>query len=534
MRREDLGANLEILRESGIYNLRAAHHNLSPGRLVEEAVRRGEGILTRRGALSSFTGKRTGRSPGDKFTVDCPEIHDQIWWGSVNKPFSVEGYQRLKAKALAFMQDREIFIFDGYAGADPLYRVPIRVINLHAWQNLFAHQLFLRPKAGEAAPKPEFTVIHVPELLADPAQDGTSSETFILVNIPEKTILIGGTQYAGEIKKSIFGMLNYVLPGRDVLPMHCSANIGADGDVALFFGLSGTGKTTLSADPARRLIGDDEHGWSDHGVFNFEGGCYAKCIRLSEEGEPQIWNSIRFGAVLENVTVDPVTRVPDYDDESVTENTRAAYPVEFIPGAVESGMGGHPQNVVFLTADASGVLPPVAKLTPEQAMYHFLSGYTSKLAGTEAGVGKEPQPDFSACFGAPFLPLPPGVYADMLGKRLREHGTDCYLVNTGWTGGPYGVGSRMKLSLTRAIISAVLDGSLAQAPYTEDPIFGLHVPDTCPGVPSDVLKPKNTWPDKAAYDIAARNLADSFHKNHARFESMSEEIIIKGSPVSGR
>ncbi len=411
---------------------------------------------------------------------------------------------------------------DLFCGADPKYQLPIRVINEVAWHNLFVRQLFIRPTLDELKRhEPEFTIVSAPTFLADPKRDGTNSEVFVIVNFTRKLVIIGGTQYAGEMKKSIFGVMNFLLPQRNVFPMHCSANIGEDDVTALFFGLSGTGKTTLSADPTRRLIGDDEHGWSATGVFNFEGGCYAKCIRLSEQNEPQIWNALGFGSVLENVVLDPVTRVPDYDDESKTENTRAAYPVEHIDNAVIPGFGGHPKNVVFLTADAFGVLPPVSKLTPEQAMFHFMSGYTAKVAGTEAGV-TEPQATFSTCFGAPFMPLPPKVYAEMLGGRLREHNAQCWLVNTGWQGGPYGVGKRMSLPYTRAMVNALVEGRLANVEFEIEPSFGLSIPKSVPEVPSELLNPRNSWKDKAAYDKSAAELSARFEKNFEQFDAPRE------------
>lgn len=500
------------------------HFNLSVPELVEKALSRNEGILASSGAFRATTGKYTGRSPKDKFIVDEPSVHDLIAWGSVNRPISPERFERLYARALEYLKDRELFVFDGFAGADETYRLPIRVINEFAWHNLFVHQLFIRPTREELKThQPKFTVIGVPGLKADPKTDGTNSETFIVLSFEKKVVLIGGTEYAGEMKKSIFSVLNCLLPQQGVFPMHCSANVGKDGDVALFFGLSGTGKTTLSADPNRRLIGDDEHGWSDRGVFNFEGGCYAKCIGLSEEKEPQIWNAIKFGSVLENVVLDPETREADYEDSSLTENTRAAYPVDYIPGAVIPGAAGHPSVVIFLTADAFGVLPPISKLTKEQAMYHFLSGYTSKLAGTERGV-TEPEATFSTCFGAPFLPLSPGVYAEMLGKKITEHNTRVYLVNTGWSGGPYGVGKRMNLAYTRAMVTAAINGGIEQASFTPDPIFGVLVPDRVEGVPDEVLNPRNTWSDKDAYDAKARDLASRFVKNFEKFADVSAEI----------
>ncbi|MFY9414697.1 MAG: phosphoenolpyruvate carboxykinase (ATP), partial [Tepidanaerobacteraceae bacterium] len=496
-------------------------------RLVEEALKRGEGFLTDSGALNVFTGKYTGRSPNDKFIVDEPSVHDKIWWGN-NKPIEPENFENLLKRLMAYLQNRDLFIFDGFAGADPKYRLPIRVINEYAYQNLFCRQLFIVPSDDELVNhEPGFTVICAPGFKADPETDKVNSEAFIILSFEKKLVIIGGSQYAGEMKKSIFSVLNYIMPQQGVLSMHCSANVGKDGSTALFFGLSGTGKTTLSADPHRFLIGDDEHGWSDDGIFNFEGGCYAKCINLSREKEPQIYDAIKFGAVLENVIVDEDTRIPDYDSDEVTENTRAAYPVEFIPGAVIPGVGGHPKTVVFLTADAFGVLPPIAKLTREQAMYYFISGYTSKLAGTERGI-TEPQATFSSCFGAPFLPLSPMVYAKLLGEKIEKHDVNVFLVNTGWTGGPYGVGKRMDLGYTRAMIKAALDGELDSVEYEEDPIFGLMIPKSCPEVPSQVLNPRNTWSDKDAYDKAAASLAESFAKNIAKFSGIAPEVIAAG------
>ncbi|EKP95248.1 phosphoenolpyruvate carboxykinase (ATP) [Thermaerobacter subterraneus] len=507
------------------------HRNLPAAQLVELALARGEGQLSDTGALVVTTGKYTGRSPRDKFIVDEPSVHPHIGWGPVNQPFPRDRFDRLYERVQQYLRQRNHFIFDGFAGADPAYRLRVRVVTEYAWHSLFARQLFLRPEPEELRGfEPDFTVLYAPTFHADPRTDGTRSETFILVSFERRTVLIGGTEYAGEIKKSIFSVLNYLLPERGVLPMHCSANVGPDGDVALFFGLSGTGKTTLSADPERRLIGDDEHGWSERGIFNFEGGCYAKCINLSREYEPQIWNAIRFGAVLENVILDPQTRQPLYDRADLTENTRAAYPVEFIDGAVIPGVAGHARTVFFLSADAFGVLPPIARLTPEQAMYYFLSGYTSKLAGTERGV-TSPEATFSTCFGEPFLPRRPVEYARMLGERLRQHGTRVYLVNTGWTGGPYGVGSRMKLPYTRAMIRAALRGELDGVEHRVDPVFGLAVPVACPGVPSEVLDPRGTWADPEAYDRQARELAARFVENFRRFEGVSEEIKAAGPRV---
>jgi len=496
------------------------HRNLSTPQLVETAIARGEGRLAANGSLVALTGARTGRSPKDKFTVEDDETRNRVDWGRVNQRFDPAKFEALRDRVVKHMAERDLYVMDLYAGADPNYRLPITIVAEYAWHALFVKQLFVRPQLAELGRHvADFTVIAAPEFEAIPERDGTKSGTFILADFTRKIILIGGTKYAGEMKKSIFGVMNYLLPGRDVFPMHCSANVGANGETALFFGLSGTGKTTLSADPLRRLIGDDEHGWSPAGVFNFEGGCYAKCVDLSEEKEPQIFYAIRFGSVLENVVIDPVTGVPDYSDMRYTENTRAAYPIEFIENAMIPGVGGHPKNVVFLAADAFGVLPPIAKLTPEQAMYHFLSGYTAKLAGTEAGLGSEPVPEFSACFGSPFLPLAPRVYAEMLGRRLKQHDAQCWLVNTGWTGGAFGVGKRMSLKHTRAMVHAALDGRLANVEYITEEAFGLSIPTSCPDVPSELLHPRNAWADKQAYDAQARLLAAKFEENFAKFDA---------------
>ncbi|MGD0940994.1 MAG: phosphoenolpyruvate carboxykinase (ATP) [Terracidiphilus sp.] len=502
------------------------HANLCAAQLVETSLLRGESKLAANGALVAVTGARTGRSPKDKFTVDDAVTHELVDWGKVNKPFSSEKFDALLDRVTEHLSDRHLFAQDLYCGADPEYRMPIRVISEYAWHSLFVRQLFVRPEAAELENHvPEFTVIAAPEFNAVPERDGTATSAFILANFTRKIVLIGGTKYAGEMKKSIFGAMNFIVPNRDVLPMHCSANVGADGVTALFFGLSGTGKTTLSADPARRLIGDDEHGWSPAGVFNFEGGCYAKCVNLTEEYEPQIYRAIRFGSVLENVILNE-GREPDYFNISLTENTRAAYPVDFIDNAVIPGIGGHPKNVMFLAADAFGVLPPISRLTPEQAMYHFLSGYTAKLAGTELGV-KDPEPEFSACFGAPFLPLAPRFYAEMLGKRLREHKSSCWLVNTGWSGGKFGVGKRMSLRITRALVNAALDGRLDKVEFATEPAFGLSIPLSCPDVPAEILNPRNSWADKEAYDRTAADLAARFEANFAKFDA-SEAIRAAG------
>jgi phosphoenolpyruvate carboxykinase (ATP) len=508
------------------------HQNLPAAQLVESALLRGEARLAAKGALVAATGARTGRSPRDKFTVDDDLTHDSVDWGRVNQPFSAEKFDALLERVLAHMRERDLFVEDLDCGADQRYRLPIRIMAEYAWHALFVRQLFVRPPAANLPThQPEFTVIAAPEFQAVPERDGTRTSTFILADFTRRIILIGGTKYAGEMKKSIFGVMNFLLPRRPaddlVLPMHCSANVGADGVTALFFGLSGTGKTTLSADPARRLIGDDEHGWSASGIFNFEGGCYAKCVDLSEEKEPQIYHAIRFGSVLENVVLDPNTCEPDYKDIQLTENTRAAYPVDFIENAVIPGVGGHPNNVMFLAADAFGVLPPIARLTPEQAMYHFLSGYTAKLAGTEAGMGSDPIPEFSTCFASPFLPLAPHVYAELLGARLRQHNSACWLINTGWSGGRFGVGKRMSLKHTRALVNAALDGLLDNVEFVIEPAFGLSIPLSCPGVPSEILNPRNVWADKLAYDRQAADLASRFEDNFQQFD-VSEAVRAAG------
>jgi len=508
------------------------HRNLSTPQLVEAALLRGEARLASNGALVALTGVRTGRSVKDKFIVDDATTHDAVNWGKVNQPFDSAKFDALLKRVLQHLRERDIYVLDLFAGADPDYRISVQVIAEYAWHSLFVKQLFVRPENGAAhSGAADFTVIAAPEFLALPERDGTRSEAFILADFTRKIILAGGTKYAGEMKKSIFGVMNFLLPGRNVFPMHCSANVGPKGDTALFFGLSGTGKTTLSADPSRRLIGDDEHGWSSTGVFNIEGGCYAKCVDLSEEKEPQIYHAIRFGSVLENVVLDPETREPDYSDIRYTENTRAAYPVEFIANAMVPGIGGHPRNVMFLAADAFGVLPPIARLNPEQAMYHFLSGYTAKLAGTEAGLGSEPVPDFSTCFAGPFLPLPPRVYAEMLGRRLREHNAQCWLVNTGWTGGAFGVGHRMSLPHTRAMVNAALEGKLDNAEFVTENAFGLSIPKSCPGVPAELLDPRNAWADKAAYDATAKQLAAKFEANFKKFDA--PDAVKAAGPKAG-
>ena len=513
----------------GIINTKEVYRNLSIPMLVEKALCRGEGTLADNGALCVYTGKYTGRSPEDKFIADDPSIHDIIDWNKQNVAIAPEKFEAVYKRMTAYLQNREIFVFDGFAGADPTYSHNFRIVNELASQNLFIHQLLLRPEEKDLASfKPDFTIIQAPGFQCIPEVDGVHSEAAILVSFEKKLVLIAGSQYSGECKKSVFSVMNFVLPQEDVFPMHCSANVSETGESALFFGLSGTGKTTLSADPDRKLIGDDEHGWSTQGIFNMEGGCYAKCINLSKENEPQIWDAIRFGALVENVVMDEDTRALDYDDGSITENTRVGYPVDYIPNAQIPGVAGHPKTVIFLTADAFGVLPPVSKLTREAAMYHFVSGYTARLAGTERGV-TEPQATFSTCFGAPFLPLPASRYAELLGKRIDEFGANVYLINTGWSGGPAGgEGKRMAIKLTRAMVTAALNGDLEKGGFYTDETFNVLVPKTCPNVPEDVLTPRNTWKDKAAYDKAAKELAGLFVKNFAKYKDMPAKTVAAG------
>ncbi|MCF6228084.1 MAG: phosphoenolpyruvate carboxykinase [Planctomycetes bacterium] len=516
----------------GITDTDTVHRNLTTSVLYEHAILRGEAKLGKDGPLLANTGKYTGRSPKDKFTGKEGEAADKVWWGDVNKAMTEPQFDKLHQKVLSYFKGRELFVQDVWAGTDPEYRLPVRIINEKAWHNLFARNMFVRE--GDSAVlkgwDPQFTVLHAPSLHAIPDEDDTNSEAFIVIHFGKRLVLIGGTQYAGEVKKSIFTVMNYMLPNRGVLPMHCSANIGEGGASAIFFGLSGTGKTTLSADPARKLIGDDEHGWSEHGVFNFEGGCYAKVIRLSEEAEPEIYDTTRrFGTVLENVVFDETTRVIDLDDAKYTENTRASYPITHIPNHVPSGRGGNAKNVVMLTADAFGVLPPISKLTPEQAAYHFISGYTAKVAGTERGV-KEPQATFSACFGAPFMPMHPAVYAKLLSKKIEDNGAACWLVNTGWTGGAYGVGERMSIKYTRAMLNAALSGKLEHVEYTTHSAFGLMYPKSCPDVPPEILDPRQTWADKDAYDAKAKELAGLFVKNFEQFRSETRDEVINAGP----
>jgi phosphoenolpyruvate carboxykinase (ATP) len=520
------------LDAQGIETAAKVHWNLTTAPLVELAIARGEGELAKDGPLVVKTGKHTGRSANDKFTVRDAETDSTVWWGKSNKPMEPAAFAALKADFLAHLKSREtLFVADLYGGSQPEHRVNVRVINEYAWHNLFIRTMLVRPEPAElAAFVPEFTIIDLPSFRADPARHGCRSETVIAVNLSEKLILIGGTEYGGEMKKSVFGLLNYLLPVDGIMPMHCSANIGANGDTAVFFGLSGTGKTTLSADPNRTLIGDDEHGWSDTAVFNFEGGCYAKMIRLSAESEPEIYATTkRFGTILENVVMDPVTRALDLDDATLAENSRGAYPIEFIPNSSEKNMGPVPRNIVMLTADAFGVLPPIAKLTPDQAMYHFLSGYTAKVAGTEIGV-TEPEATFSTCFGAPFMPRHPSVYGNLLKERIAKGGVDCWLVNTGWTGGKFGTGSRMPIKATRALLNAALDGSLKSAEFRKDPNFGFDVPVAVPGVDTAILDPRQTWTDRDDYDRTAAKLVDLFVENFAQFAEHVDEGVRQAAP----
>lgn len=503
--------------------------NLSVSALVEKALSRGEGTLSDTGALVVNTGKYTGRSPDDKFIVDTPAVHDEIAWGKINVPIEKSKYESIKAKMLAYLQNKELFVFDGFAGADPKYTQNFRIVNELASQNLFIHQLLIRPEESQLENyTPDFTVYAAPGFKCIPEVDGVHSEAAIIIDYEAREVLIAGSQYSGEIKKSVFSVMNYVLPKKGILSMHCSANIGDENDSAVFFGLSGTGKTTLSADPSRNLIGDDEHGWSEEGVFNIEGGCYAKCINLDKEHEPEIYGAIKFGALLENVVIDE-NGTPDYDDGSLTENTRVGYPVDYIPNAAIPGVGGQPKTIVFLTADAFGVIPPISKLDNDMAMYHFVSGYTSKLAGTERGI-TEPVTTFSTLFGAPFFPLNASVYATMLGEKLEKTGANVFLVNTGWVGGAAGDVPRMKLKYTRAMVSAALSGELNNVEYELDPIFNVNIPKTCPNVPEEILNPKNLWKDQAAYEKQAKTLAKKFVENFAKKYPDMPENIVKAGP----
>lgn len=529
----DQPGNKFELPTSDTIQARRIFWNLTPPLLYEEVIQRKEAMIAENGPLVIYTGKCTGRSPNDKFFVDEPSSREDVWWGKTNKPFAPDKFEKLKGRVLEYFRQTELFVQDCYGGADPEYRFPTRIITDTAWENLFAYNMFVH--AGSMHPaefKAEFTVLVASGFEAEPEIDGTRSDVVIALHLGQKMAIIAGTRYAGETKKAVFTVLNYLFPLKGVFPMHCAANIGSGGDTALFFGLSGTGKTTLSADPRRRLIGDDEHGWSDNGVFNFEGGCYAKVIRLSEKDEPQIFGMTRrFGTILENVVIDPATRRIDLADDSITENTRASYQLSSLGNYEPTGMGGHPENVIFLTADAFGVLPPVAQLTPQQAMYHFLSGYTAKIAGTEKGI-KEPQATFSTCFGGPFMVHHPMVYAKLLGEKIREHNARCWLVNTGWTGGAYGEGSRISIAYTRKIVEALLSGSLNNSTYEPHPVFGILVPQTCPGIPAEILNPRNTWKDPEAYDAMAIKLAGMFRSNFSQFADVVSDEIKAAAPLS--
>jgi phosphoenolpyruvate carboxykinase (ATP) len=523
---------IKELQSQGIRNIREVFYNYGTPALYEQVVRRREGLLAHMGPIVVRTGYHTGRSPNDKFLIKEPTSEKNVWWGKVNKSMSVDQYNRLFAKMMAYIQGKDLYVEDCYVCADENYRLPLRVITETAWHNLFARNMFRRYKDSSELEKhtPQFTVIQMPNIHANPENDGTNSEVFVVINFEKRVVLIGGSSYAGEMKKSIFTILNYLMPLQNVMSMHCSANVGKKNDVALFFGLSGTGKTTLSADPNRRLIGDDEHGWSEDGVFNYEGGCYAKVIKLSEEAEPEIYETTRrFGTILENVQIDAQSRRINLDDDTFTENTRAAYPLSHISNIVEEGKAGHPENIIMLTADAFGVLPPISKLTTEQAMYHFISGYTAKVAGTEKGV-TEPKATFSTCFGAPFMVLHPTVYAKLLGEKIKKHNVKCWLVNTGWTGGPYGTGSRMKIQYTRAMLNAALEGKLDNIQFEAEPYFNLQIPKSCDGVPSEVLNPGNTWNNKNDYDKMAKKLVEMFVNNFKEYEADTAIEIIAAGP----
>ncbi len=527
-RRSDYG-----LENHGLTNLNKVYWNLPTEALYEEAIFRDEGKLTLYGPLVVNTGKHTARAASDKFVVSEPSSAEHIWWGQYNRPYSSEKFEELFSRVQGYLQARDVFVQDCFAGADPDYRLAVRVVTEHAWHSMFARNMFIPPPTNEDYRRhiPDFTVICVPGFKALPQIDSTPSNTFIVLNFEQRLCIIGNTGYAGEIKKSVFTIMNYFLPLQGVLSMHCSANVGKNGQSALFFGLSGTGKTTLSADPQRRLIGDDEHGWSDEGVFNFEGGCYAKVIGLSPSAEPEIFATTRrFGTILENVIFDPVTRLIDLDDDTRTENTRASYPLEYIENAIPEKMAGHPKNIILLTCDASGVMPPIARLTPEQALYHFISGYTSKIAGTEIGLGKEPEITFSACFGGPFMVHHPSYYATLLGNKIKRYNVNCWLLNTGWVGGPYGIGKRISIRYTRALLNAALDGVLDGVEYTTDPIFGFQVPQTCPDVPDSVLDPASSWLNREAYMQRYRGLASRFIDNFKKFEEGTPFEIIAAGP----
>jgi len=520
------------LHALGITNTGQIYYNLHTPALYEHAIRRGEGTLAHLGPLVVRTGHYTARAANDKFIVREKTSENKVWWGKINKPFEEDDFEALYRKCLAYLQGRDLYVQDLYAGADEKYRMPVRVITLEAWHSLFSRNMFIRPSLEQLKEyHPEFTILHMPNFHANPEYDKTASEAFIILHLGRKLVLIGGTHYAGEIKKSVFTAMNFFLPQADVLSMHCSANVGGEGDTALFFGLSGTGKTTLSADPERRLIGDDEHGWSESGIFDFEGGCYAKVIGLSREAEPEIYETTRrFGTILENVAINYDTRQLDLHDSSLTENTRAAYPITHIPNALREGRAGHPRNILFLTCDACGVMPPIARLNPAQAMYHFISGYTSKLGGTEKGQGKEPSAAFSACFGAPFLALHPYAYAALLAKKIERHNVKIWLVNTGWSGGPYGIGQRMKIAHSRAVVKAALSGALHQVQYEIDPIFGFAIPLSCPNLPPELLNPRKAWFSPAEYDQKQKELAQLFRVNFREYEQDVPREVLQASP----
>lgn len=521
------------IKNHGLTNLNTVYWNIPSEALYEEIAFRREGKISHQGPVVVSSGSHTARAANDKFIVREPSTEGQIWWGEYNRPFSAEKFDQVYSRLQGFVQGRDLFVQDCFAGADPDYRMPIRILTEYAWHSLFARNMFLLPDSAEAYRQhvPEFTVLCVPSFRGYQPIDGTRSDTFIILNFEQRICIIGTSAYGGEIKKSIFTVLNYLLPLEGVMPMHCSANVGSQGDVALFFGLSGTGKTTLSADPGRRLIGDDEHGWSEHGIFNFEGGCYAKVILLSPSAEPQIYACTqRFGTILENVIYDPVTRHIDLDDDAMTENTRASYPLEYIDNAVPEKMGGHPKNIVLLTCDASGVMPPIARLTPEQALYQFISGYTAKVGGTEVGLGEEPEITFSTCFGAPFMVHHPSTYADLLQRKIERHGVNCWLLNTGWVGGPYGVGKRISIGYTRAMLAAALEGSLLEVPARSDPLFGFDVPKVCNGVPEEVLDPASSWPSEEEYMLKYRQLVSRFIDNFRKFAPECPAVIVEAGP----
>jgi phosphoenolpyruvate carboxykinase (ATP) len=531
MPEKNASSSMDKLSSIGIDKVRQAYWDLKPAELIEFSIKNKEGYLSDTGALTGDTGEFTGRSPKDRYIVRDPENEDSIWWGKINIPYSPSAFDTLHQKMVHFLADKEVYVRDAFAGADPHYRLNLRIINTLAWHNLFCYNMFLRPTQEELSSfKPNFTILCIPEFKADPSIDGTRQKNFAILNLSKRMILIGGTAYAGEMKKGIFSVLNYILPQEHgVLPMHCSANIGKEQDTAIFFGLSGTGKTTLSTDSQRKLIGDDEHGWTEENVFNFEGGCYAKVIDLSREEEPEIFDAIKFGTIVENVRFYKNSRQIDFTDRSVTVNTRTAYPINYITNAASPSIGSNPKNIFFLTADAFGVIPPISRLSTPQAMYHFISGYTAKVAGTEVGV-TEPEATFSACFGEAFLPLHPTRYATLFGKKIDQQEVDVWLVNTGWTGGAFGVGSRVKLKYTRAMISAVLEGKLDKVRYQEDGIFGVQIPLYCPGVPEEILNPRDTWEDKSAFEKTAKKVAQQFVKNFEKYADYATDDISSGAP----